>query len=339
MKLDKYLKDKAFVITVLTINYFLLVLIFYSFKISIYLIILFSILFIGMSLIIVFFDYFRKRKFYDSFINNLAKLDKKFLILETEKMPNFYDGQLLYQTLYEANKSMIEYVNTYSDSIDDFKDYIEMWIHEVKIPISSLVLLCHNNKDILDKKYIAQVRRLDNYIDQVLYYVRSNYTEADFIFRETKLEKIIGDIALKNKDDLLENDIDFDVDLKGLSVYTDSKWLEFIINQVINNSIKYKDSSRQSFIKIYVSDDDNYIILSIEDNGIGIPKGDLGRIFNKSFTGENGRVGSKSTGMGLYIAKKLCNRLGHKIEAESIQGEGTTIKIFIGKHEFYKFNN
>ena len=254
-------------------------------------------------------------------------------------MPNFYDGQLLYQTLYEANKSMIEYVNTYSDSIDDFKDYIEMWIHEVKIPISSLVLLCHNNKDILDKKYIAQVRRLDNYIDQVLYYVRSNYTEADFIFREAKLEKIIGDIALKNKDDLLENDIDFDVDLKGLSVYTDSKWLEFIINQVINNSIKYKDSSRQSFIKIYASDDDNYIILSIEDNGIGIPMGDLGRIFNKSFTGENGRVGSKSTGMGLYIAKKLCNRLGHKIEAESIQGEGTTIKIFIGKHEFYKFNN
>lgn len=339
MRLDKYLKDKAFVITVLTINYFLLVLIFYSFKISIYLIILFSILFIGMSLIIILFDYFRKREFYNNFINNLAKLDKKFLILETEKMPNFYDGQLLYQTLYEANKSMIEYVNTYSDSIDDFKDYIEMWIHEVKIPISSLVLLCHNNKDILDKKYIAQVRRLDNYIDQVLYYVRSNYTEADFIFREAKLEKIISDIALRNKDDLLENDIDFDVDLKGLSVYTDSKWLEFIINQVINNSIKYKDSSRQSFIKIYASDDDNYIILSIEDNGIGIPKGDLSRIFNKSFTGENGRVGSKSTGMGLYIAKKLCNRLGHKIEAESIQGEGTTIKIFIGKHEFYKFNN
>ena len=339
MKLDKYLKDKAFVITVLTINYFLLVLIFYSFKISIYLIILFSILFIGMSLIIILFDYFRKKEFYDSFINNLAKLDKKFLILETEKMPNFYDGQLLYQTLYEANKSMIEYVNTYSDSIDDFKDYIEMWIHEVKIPISSLVLLCHNNRDILDRKYIAQVRRLDNYIDQVLYYVRSNYTEADFIFREAKLEKIISDIALKNKDDLLENNIDFDVDLKGLSVYTDSKWLEFIINQVINNSIKYKDSSRQSFIKIYVSDDDNYIVLSIEDNGIGIPSGDLSRIFNKSFTGENGRVGSKSTGMGLYIAKKLCNRLGHKIEAESIQGEGTTIKIFIGKHEFYKFNN
>lgn len=339
MRLDKYLKDKAFVITVLTINYFLLVLIFYSFKISIYLIILFSILFIGMSLIIILFDYFRKREFYNNFINNLAKLDKKFLILETEKMPNFYDGQLLYQTLYEANKSMIEYVNTYSDSIDDFKDYLEMWIHEVKIPISSLVLLCHNNRDILDKKYIAQVRRLDNYIDQVLYYVRSNYTEADFIFREAKLEKIISDIALRNKDDLLENDIDFDVDLKGLSVYTDSKWLEFIINQVINNSIKYKDSSRQSFIKIYASDDDNYIILSIEDNGIGIPKGDLSRIFNKSFTGENGRVGSKSTGMGLYIAKKLCNRLGHKIEAESIQGEGTTIKIFIGKHEFYKFNN
>lgn len=340
MKLNEYLKDKLIIIITLLINYLLFLLIFISFKISIYLITLFSIIFILMCFIIIFTGYFRKKKFYDEFINNLNELDKKFLILETTKIPNFYEGQILYKTLYDANKSMLEYVNDYSNNINDFKDYIEMWIHEVKIPISSLTLMCHNNKEKLDKKYIGQIRKLDNYIDQVLYYVRSNYTEQDFIFKKTKLEKIISNVALKNKDDLLENDIDLNVNLIKINVYTDPKWLEFILNQIINNSIKYKDmSDKKSVINIYAVDNPNYISLFINDNGIGIAKSDIDKVFNKSFTGKNGRIRSKSTGMGLYIAKKLCTKLGHKIEIFSQECTGTTVKISIGKHEFYKFDD
>ena len=341
MRLDKYLKDKLFLIFIFVINYFLLLLIFLTFKISISLIVLFSILFILMGIVIVFYDYFRKKSFYDELINNLNELDQKFLVLETTKMPDFYDGKLLYQTLYDANKSMLEYINDYSNSISDFKDYIEMWIHEVKIPISSLILLCHNNKDVLDNKYMKQVRKLDNYIDQVLYYVRSNYTEEDFIFKEVRFEKLISSVALKNKDDLLENKIDLIVNLKNISIYTDPKWLEFILNQIINNSIKYRDTSngKSPFIKICVLDNSSFVSLIISDNGIGIPRKDLGKVFNKSFTGDNGRKLSKSTGMGLYIAKKLCNKLGHRIEIDSEVKGGTTVKISIGKHEFLKFDN
>ena len=107
MRLDKYLKDKLFLIFIFVINYFLLLLIFLTFKISISLIVLFSILFILMGIVIVFYDYFRKKSFYDELINNLNELDQKFLVLETTKMPDFYDGELLYQTLYDANKSML----------------------------------------------------------------------------------------------------------------------------------------------------------------------------------------------------------------------------------------
>ena len=162
MKLNKYLYDKLIIIMLLLINYSLFLFIFVAFKVNKSLMVLFSILFILMGLLIIFYDYFRKKPFYDELIHNLNELDKKFLVLETIKMPNFYDGELLYQTLYEANKSMVEHVHNYANNINDFKDYIEMWIHEVKIPIASLVLLCHNHKEEIDKKYIKEVRRLDN---------------------------------------------------------------------------------------------------------------------------------------------------------------------------------
>lgn len=235
----------------------------------------------------------------------------------------------------DINKSMIENVSSYINSTKDFKDYIEMWIHEVKIPISSLILMTHNHKNQVPKEYIEEIRRLDNYIDQILYYVRSNYTSEDFVFKKVKLEKIISSVALKNKDDLLENKIDLIVDIKNTEVYTDTKWLEFILNQIINNSIKYKKDIPKSYIQIKTQEDNNQIVLSIKDNGIGIPKSDISNVFKKSFTGTNGRDKIKSTGMGLYIAKKLCTKLGHKIEIESEEKEYTIVKITFGKNKLY----
>ena len=237
--------------------------------------------------------------------------------------------------MYDINKSMIENVSSYINSTKDFKDYIEMWIHEVKIPISSLILMTHNHKSQVPKEYIEEIKRLDNYIDQILYYVRSNYTSEDFIFKKVKLEKIISSVALKNKDDLLENKIDLIVDIKNTEVYIDTKWLEFILNQIINNSIKYKKDVPNSYIQINATEDNNQITLFIKDNGIGIPKSDIPNVFKKSFTGTNGRDKIKSTGMGLYIAKKLCTKLGHKIEIESEEKEYTIVKIIFGKNKLY----
>ena len=171
-----------------------------------------------------------------------------------------------------------------------------------------------------------------------LYYVRSENAEKDYIIKETSLNDIIKNVALKNKDDLLENNVDLIVDVDDEKILTDSKWLEFILNQIINNSIKYKRENINSYIKIKVCEDKNYVKIFIEDNGIGIPKNDLGQVFDKCFTGENGREKSKSTGMGLYIAKKLCVKLGHKIEVESEEGIFTRVSITFGKNDFYKLD-
>ena len=336
MSFKKYLLDKTVQITVSIVGFIIAILMLNAFKVENDLKIALTILFFLVATFNIIFDYFRKYKFYKKILNALDKLDKKYLILEILNKPNFYDGEIFYQILYDINKSMIENVKEYNLSITDFKEYVEMWIHEVKIPIASLTLISHNHQNEIDKKYIEQIRKLDNYIDQILYFVRSENVEKDYIIKEKKLQEIIKNVALKNKDDLLENAVRLDVDVHNEKVLTDSKWLEFILNQIINNSIKYKRKNTESYIKIKANEDKDRLYLTICDNGIGIPKSDIKRVFDKSFTGENGRTMTKSTGMGLYIAKKLCDKLGHKITVESEINEYTKITIIFTKNIFIK---
>ena len=165
--------------------------------------------------------------------------------------------------------------------------------------------------------------------------MRSENTEKDFAISEIDLKEVVRNVSIKNKDDLLENNVLFETDLKAKNVNTDKKWLEFILNQIINNSIKYK-KDKESIIKIESSETKDKVILKIYDNGIGIPEKDLKRVFEKSFTGTNGRNKAKSTGMGLYIIKNLCNKLGHKIYIESEENKYTKVILEFGKNNIYK---
>lgn len=339
MKLIKYLLDKIPQIIISIMGFAITIFMLNAFKVESTLKIAITIIFFIVCIFNIGIDYFRKYKFYQSLSNTLDVLDKKYLILEMINKPNFYEGEIFYQTLYDINKSMIENVKEYNLSIIDFKEYVEMWIHEVKIPISSLTLLIHNNQEKIDKRYVEQIRKLDNYIDQILYYVRSENAEKDYIIKEKSLQEIIKNVALKNKDDLLASKVKLDVNVNNIKVLTDAKWLEFILNQIINNSIKYKRNNVESYIKIIAKEDKEKTYLSIYDNGIGIPKKDIPRVFEKSFTGENGRIIAKSTGMGLYIVKKLCDKLGHKINIESKKKEYTKITIIFYKNDFYKIKD
>lgn len=334
MKVKSYLKDKLYQIILYAAVVFILTMFLFAYKIPqnsiLYLIVIFTVFFITSFLI----DYFRKSLFYKNLLGNIENLDKAYLVLETISKPTFYEGELIYQALYEINKSMNENVKVLETQTNDFKEYIELWIHEVKIPISSLVLIAHNHPDKFDKKSLEQIRRIENYVEQVLYYVRQESAEKDYLIKKVNLNKIISNVALKNKDDLLENKIDLIVENTNYDIYTDSKWLEFIINQVVNNSIKYH-SNVYAFIKITATNEADLLKLTIEDNGIGIDSSDLPKVFNKSFTGVNGHKLSKSTGMGLYIAKNLCLKLGHKIEISSRLNEYTKVTITFSKNKFY----
>lgn len=334
MRLKDYLQDKFLSIIIFISMYFIILLMLLAFKTNLSLIkaitcVIFS------SGIIIAINYFRKKRFYKELLEKVELLDKAYLVLEVLTEPDFYEGQLLFQALYKINKSMNEYVKNLEIQMNDFKEYIEMWIHEVKIPLASLTLMSHNksHQENISKE---QLKRIEDYLDQVLYYVRSENAEKDYLINEVNLNKIIGNIALKNKDYLLENNIDLIVQDISYQVLSDSKWLEFIINQIINNSIKYRNPKANSYIKITTTKEKDQITLIIEDNGIGISSNDLPRVFEKSFTGTNGRTIAKSTGMGLFIAKKLCKKLGHKITIESAENSYTKIKITFPKNKFYE---
>ena len=330
MKLSTYLKDKLYAFLIFAIYIIILILFLIALKLTSSIIIFITVFTVVIFVLILLYDYFRKRKFYNELLDKLNTLDKKYLLIEMLLEPNFLEGKILYDVLDEVNKNEHDLISKLKKRQDDFKEYIELWIHEVKLPLASLTLM--NRKD---KSTLRVLKELEDYVEQILYYVRCENANNDYLIKEWDLDTIIKNVALRNKDDLLALNIDFKVDNCNLKVLTDSKWLEFIINQIVSNSIKYK-KEKDSFIEITGKDYKNYVTITIYDNGKGISKSDLPRVFNKTFTGNNGRsTSSKSTGMGLYLCKELCEKLGHKIEIDSKNHEYTKVTITIYKKDFY----
>lgn len=330
MKLSTYLKDKLYAFLIFIIYIIILILFLIALKLSSSIIIFIIVFTVVIFFLILFFDYFRKRKFYNELLDKLNTLDKKYLLIEMLLEPNFLEGKILYDVLDEVNKNEHDLISNLKNKQEDFKEYIELWIHEVKLPLASLTLI--NRKD---KNTLRELKRIEDDVEQILYYVRCENANNDYLIKEWNLDTIIKNVALRNKDDLLALGIDFKVDNCNLKVLTDSKWLEFIINQIVSNSIKYK-KDKDSIIEITGKDFYNYVTITIYDNGKGISKSDLPRVFSKTFTGNNGRVNSsKSTGMGLYLCNELCNKLGHKIEIDSKVDEYTKVIITIYKKDFY----
>ena len=274
-------------------------------------------------------EYLRRRPFYDRLQQNLAELDKKYLVPEVVPEPEFYEGRLLYEAACGMEKSMAEEVASYSQHVADFREYIEMWVHEAKLPIAALLLAEHNREtgEAEAAGILELLQRLDECTDQVLYYTRSEVAEQDFLIRGTSLGRCFSAAALKQQASLRAAGVEIRTENLGLSVMTDAKWLEFILGQLLANAVKYRDPDRPARIFVRGEEEERLIRLHVRDNGIGIPDRDLPRIFEKSFTGENGRRGAKSTGMGLYIVKKLCRKLGHEIEALSEEGEYTELVL------------
>lgn len=286
---------------------------------------------IGIDIVL---EYRKKSNFYNELKNNLEKLDTKYLISEIINTPDFLEGKILKKSMQEAGKSMLENVNTYKRLQEDYKEYIELWIHEIKIPIATSKLIIENNKNEITKSIDEELDEIENYTEQALFYARSNTVNKDYIITKSNLQEIVNGAILKNKGALLSSKTSIELHDLEREVYTDSKWAVFIINQIIQNAIKYSKIKDRK-IEIYAISKRENIVLYIKDNGIGIKKGEITRVFEKGFTGENGRtINKKSTGIGLYLCKKLCNKLGLGIELNSEKDIGTEVRIIFPKSSF-----
>jgi len=326
MSLKDFLKDKIINIILYIALIFFIALLLSIFKVSSILRIDIMIILVVIPIVSFLYEYYKKREFYNNLENSLSKLDKKYLICELLKEPSFLEGKILKDVLYNVDKSMIENINLYKRKNKDLEEYIELWCHEIKTPIATSKMIIANNTNDITLSIDEEISKIDNLVEQVLYYSRSKNVEKDYIIKNVNLEDIIKKAVLRNKKDFLSKKISLYMNDLDVYVKSDSKWLEFIINQVLINSIKYSKEKNPK-IWIYSIKRKDSIELYIEDNGIGINTSDLSKVFDKGFTGENGRKTYKSTGMGLYLCKVLCENLYHKIDILSQENAKTVVII------------
>ena len=333
MRFRDYLKDKLLYIIlliacILSVEILLIPIINYVY-IKIYVAIVPIVLF----LIPFFIEYYKKKEYYSEIKARVNELEEKYLITELLPKGDFLDAKINIDNILEIGKSMLENVNKYKYLQEDYKEYIELWIHEIKIPIATSKMIVENNKSEVTKSIDEELDKIENYIEQALYYARSNTVEKDYIIKKNNLKDIVSSTILKNKTTLIQNNVKIEMENLEEEVYTDSKWCVFILSQIIQNAIKYSKKQNKE-IKLYAENKKENVILYIKDNGIGIDKAEIGRVFEKGFTGTNGRQEKKSTGIGLYLCKKLCDKLCIGLEIASEKEIGTEVKLIFPKNSF-----
>lgn len=343
MRKRDFLREKIICFVLSAIFIVVLWMMGYAFGVPVSYKIALTVLFFLGILSALIWEYYQKSRFYNDFADKLNSLDQKYLITETVKTPDFFEGRFICECLYEIDKSMKDRISELEISQEEFKDYVEMWVHEIKIPVQNLSLMNYamqkadavreNEAEEIRRQRI-QIQRLSYYIEQILFLVRADYSEKDYLLKPAALESVVNEVVKSNKELLIGNHISIEKKNLDVDVITDGKWLAFMVGQIVSNSIKYIKQDNGS-ICFEAAEEKDKVIFSITDNGIGVSRQDLPRVFDKTFTGENGRTDRSSTGMGLYICKKLCDKMGHRISMESVQGEYTKVLIEFGKNDFY----
>ncbi|MGN0423582.1 MAG: sensor histidine kinase [Lachnospiraceae bacterium] len=271
------------------------------------------------------YGYFNRKCYFQKMKEILDQVDQRYLL--GELMPESYrlEDRLYRDMIRRSNKSVIDRIRIVEDQQKDYREYIESWVHEIKAPITSIALMCENHKDNLTRQIHLENQKIENYVDMALYYARSESVYKDYVIQETDFREIAVVVLNRNKRYLIQNRVQAEVDCKDVA-YTDKKWIAFILNQLILNSAKYR-KEEGGYIQIRTERYPGGIRLLVIDDGIGIREEDMPRIFEKGFTGSNGRMQERSTGMGLYLCKKLCQNLGIGIYAESEEGKGTKMTL------------
>ncbi|MDK2564341.1 sensor histidine kinase [Romboutsia sedimentorum] len=326
MRLIDYLKDRHLFIGINIILFLLIAILMGIVRIGFGIILLVFVIWFSPIVVYITIEYIKFKNYLNELINLNEQLDRKYLISEVIIEPNFIEGKIINNILKDTNRDMQEHVKYYKNMQKEYQEYVETWVHEIKTPIASTMLIIENNEDIIPNNMKYELRKVEDYVEQALYYSRSNEVSQDYIVKRFNLEQTVRKVIKRNASDFINKKIAIDIEnIKG-EIYSDPKWVEFIINQIIGNSIKYLTTQNPK-VTIYTTENENNTILIIKDNGVGINEKDLKKVFEKGFTGANGRIYAKSTGIGLYLCQKLCKKLGLRIKLTSKENEGTEVKI------------
>lgn len=287
---------------------------------AVWLILILWVLVLGICLAV---GYVSRRRYFREIFQVLEELEERYLIGEVMKPGHRLEDKLYWNILQRSNKSVIEKIHELEKSQGEYKEYIESWIHEIKTPMTAAKLICENRRDEAGKQLLLELDEIQDQVEKILYYVRMEQVYRDYLIHPVPLRETVLQAARGQKRHFIQCGMSIEVDMDEVTVSTDEKWVIFILGQIFSNSRKYRRPAGAK-IRISMKAGERQKSLVIEDNGRGIPAKDLGRIFQKGFTGKNGREkNSHATGMGLYICKRLCEKLDIGIVCQSKEGEYT----------------
>ena len=292
-----------------------------------------------LLLITVFVGFFR----YSSKVKALSNALKR-PVEEQAQLPEATDDvEILYHRLLE-NQSIARSESESSAAIrqSQMRDYYSMWVHQIKTPISAMKLLLEAEREELGQlmcddeqsqcllsdnmdSFEDELFRIEEYVSMALQYQRVSSTENDFVLEKVSVDGVIRDTIKKYAKIMIRRHIGINYSGTGQVVYTDGKWLAFMLEQILSNAIKY---TPQGGVTIETAEEKDRFFITIKDTGIGIKAEDLPRVFEKGYTGYNGHADKKATGIGLYLCRQMADKLGHTIRMESEIGKGT--KVWIG---------
>ena len=294
---------------------------------------------LGAYALAVALDYARRRAFYADLADLTERLESPRFAVGMLERPLYADGAVAYDALAAVSKEASDDISAFRRQVEDYRAYIETWVHEAKSPLAAAHLMLENLAAEADgaswERLDAlgeELRRVERYIEQALFYARSEAVEKDYLVRRHSLRALVTAAVRANSRALIGAGVAVSLQNLDYEVLTDDKWAVFMLEQVLQNSVKYarEKGAAVAFEARQVGSGtaNERVELTVRDNGCGVAASDLPRVFEKGFTGANGRAaltGKRATGLGLYLVKRLCDKMGLGVTASSHEGEGFAV--------------
>lgn len=309
-----------------------------------------------VTVLVLVADYLRIRSFYRELSDLSRSLSSQAYLCSTlTSSPHTREQAFVLSLMKTMTQAMVSQIEKTKQEQGDYRQYTELWVHEIKTPLAACELLLRNSDVSLqagetpsqagdfsfsasasvNQRLGLQIKRIEELVDQTLYYARSGNLENDFIIKNIQLDQVVKGAIHRYSRHMILAKVYPRLSNLNVNVRGDAKWVQFMIEQIISNAIKYrKPQAEASYIDISATQQTNEFgvkttVLSIRDDGIGIPASDCSRVFEQSFTGENGRAYAKSTGIGLFLVNKLARKMNMSVRLSSQVGKGTTVCLYV----------
>ena len=338
MRLGRYLRDRAAALCVTLLSIFLVNVVMAGTGMDHDTVVLLDILLASAAVLRVIVDYLPRRRFWNSVVEATSGDGTSPLnAVELLEDPSFVEGEITWDSIDAVARSGRIEADAARDDAAEYREYVEAWVHEVKTPIAAARIITDCNPGQVSSSIARELGRIDGYVDQALYYARSATLDRDYVIRNVRLNDVVTDAVKAHARSLIDAGVCVEVKELGVYVYADAKWIGFVLGQLIENAVKYRSSAPRLLFSAQVRNRgraSECVDLAVEDNGLGIPAEDLPRVFDKGFVGQNGRLEGqkKSTGLGLYLVKRLCDKMGVGVRMESRQGSHTRVTLTFPTH-------